>query len=209
MLYVSQLNSNTAIVTDTTDNIEERVSLSTLRKLNGILGVSDSGVRVFTNADCIAQDIATLKVMGCCLPYKLRGTKLAECVDKRIEKAVIPYGITDIGDDAFSGCTNLVSIQIPNTVRSIGERAFMGCCTLQSIHLPESLETIGRGAFAKCDNLLEVTIPKGVKELQPATFMDCTSLKRVWLPENATVCDEAFYGVDGADLCKYIPCSET
>ncbi|MBQ8965630.1 leucine-rich repeat domain-containing protein [Ruminococcus sp.] len=196
-LFVSKVYEDTAYVTDTADNTEERISFTTIRKLKGILGVSNNGVRVFTTEECIAQDIVTLKLMGYRLPYKLRGTKLADCVDKQIEHAVIPYGITTICDDAFSGCANLVSIQIPHTVRSIGDRAFMGCCALQSIRLPENVETIGRGAFAMCESLLEVTIPKGVRELKPATFMDCISLKRVVLPDSrAKICDGAFYGCD-------------
>ena len=44
--------------------------------------------------------------------------------------AVIPYGVTEIEDEAFSGCTGLTSIEIPDTVTSIGEGAFSGCDNL-------------------------------------------------------------------------------
>ena len=46
---------------------------------------------------------------------------------KKIKKIVIEDGVTSIGDDAFSGCSNLKSITIPNSVASIGRYAFSFC----------------------------------------------------------------------------------
>ena len=43
---------------------------------------------------------------------------------------IIPEGVTEIGDNAFKGCTSLESITIPKGVTSIGESAFDGCTSL-------------------------------------------------------------------------------
>ena len=40
---------------------------------------------------------------------------------------VIPNGVTSIGNDAFNGCSGLVSVTIPNSVTSIGNDAFYNC----------------------------------------------------------------------------------
>ena len=40
------------------------------------------------------------------------------------------YKVTSIGDHAFSWCTDLTEITIPESVTSIGDHAFSGCSSL-------------------------------------------------------------------------------
>ena len=58
------------------------------------------------------------------------------------------YTVTDIQSNAFSDCSGLTSIAIPNSVTRIGSGAFGGCSGLTSITIPNSVTTIGRGAFS-------------------------------------------------------------
>ena len=39
----------------------------------------------------------------------------------------IPNSVTEIGVEAFRGCTGLTSIVIPDSVKEIGRFAFRGC----------------------------------------------------------------------------------
>jgi hypothetical protein len=64
---------------------------------------------------------------------------------KDIAKVLLPYGITHIGNDAFSECLNLREITIPATVTTIGDQSFAGCRNLRNINcyplLPPYAET--------------------------------------------------------------------
>ena len=39
----------------------------------------------------------------------------------------VDYAVTSIGTSAFSSCSGLTSVTIPNSMTSIGENAFSGC----------------------------------------------------------------------------------
>ena len=51
-------------------------------------------------------------------------------------------GVTNIRSSAFSSCTSLTSIEIPNSVTSIGDYAFESCSPLTSIEIPNSVTSI-------------------------------------------------------------------
>lgn len=75
---------------------------------------------------------------------------------------IIPNNIINIGNGAFGGCTNLVSISIPNSVTSIGNDAFSDCTSLTSISIPDNVTSIGNGTFSGCYNLTSISIPSSV-----------------------------------------------
>lgn len=113
-------------------------------------------------------------------------------------KAIIKYGVTNIGNCAFCWCGNMVSVTIPNSVKSIGYRAFLDCHNLPSVIIPNSVESIDYQAFHSCSKLTYVVIPNSVKSIGYDAFYNCTNLKGVYIPESntesVTIGSEAFYG---------------
>lgn len=99
----------------------------------------------------------------------------------------IPYGVTTIGEDAFSHCKNLTHIEIPSTVTAIKGHTFSGCSSLASIKIPSTVSSIGKYAFYGCSSLTSIDIPEGVTELKYDLFSQCTGLKSVKIPDSVTL----------------------
>ena len=87
--------------------------------------------------------------------------------------------ITKIGDYAFSDCSSLTSITIPDTVNSIGDWAFYNCDSLTSITIPDTVNSIGDWAFYNCYSLTSITIPDGVTHIGDRAFCYCNNLTKV------------------------------
>lgn len=64
--------------------------------------------------------------------------------------------MTTIGGSAFSGCSTLASLTIPNSVKIIEGSAFYKCTSLTSIIIPASVKSIGSQAFRYCISLTDV-----------------------------------------------------
>ena len=75
-----------------------------------------------------------------------------------LTRVTIPNGVTTIGDSAFYNCSGLTSVTIPKSVTTIGNNTFLGCTGLTSIIIPNSVTTIGKNAFRGCNGLASVTI---------------------------------------------------
>ena len=96
----------------------------------------------------------------------------------------IPDSVTSIGSSAFSGCSGLISITIPNGVTSIGEYTFNGCRGLTSITIPDSVTSIGGYAFTGCRGLTSITIPGSVTSIGGMAFAACSGLTSITIPDS-------------------------
>lgn len=59
----------------------------------------------------------------------------------------VTYSVTSIGSEAFSYCSALDSIALPNSLTNIGKMAFFVCTSLTTMKFPENLTTIGESSF--------------------------------------------------------------
>ena len=110
----------------------------------------------------------------------------------------IPNSVTSIGDWAFYECISLTSIEIPNSVTSIGEKAFEYCTGLTSIEIPNSVTSIGDSAFSGCFGLTRIEIPNSVLSIGEYAFSDCSRLTSIEIPNSVmSIGDSAFSGCFG------------
>lgn len=122
------------------------------------------------------------------LAYELNAEKTAYTVTGIGEatdgKLVIPaeyneLPVTAIAVRAFSQCTSIISIEIPDSVTEIGSQAFYQCPNLQSAVLPAKLTDIGTYLFYECTSLKSVTVPVSVTTIGDKAFAFCLKLQTV------------------------------
>ena len=103
--------------------------------------------------------------------------------------------ITNIGNNAFQGCSSLTTVELPDSLTNIGQDAFDGCTSLTTVELPDSLTSIGNFAFWGCSSLTTVELPDSLTSIGNSAFDGCTSLTTVELPDSLTnIGNNAFQG---------------
>ena len=120
----------------------------------------------------------------CYVPGSL-GYVLSDNSTKYVSLDLSGSTFTSIGNVAFSNCTSLTSVTIPNSVASIGMAAFLNC-SLTSVTIGSGVTSIGQEAFSGCASLASVTIPNGVTSIEQDTFHSCASLASVTIPNSVT-----------------------
>ena len=101
-------------------------------------------------------------------------------------KTVVITGGKTIGNEVFSGCSGLTSIEISASVTSIGASAFYNCSSLTSIEIPNSVTSIGNEAFSGCSGLTSIEIPTSVTSIGASAFLSCYSLTNIEIPNSVT-----------------------
>ena len=120
------------------------------------------------------------------------------CYSNVIQFVDLPAGLTHIGVGAFSLCTQLTDIAIPDTVKSIGEQAFLNCQSLTAVSLPPHLTSISNSMLMNCVKLKEVSIPATVTSIGSEAFMNCEALTSLLIPEGVKrIGKDAFKGCEG------------
>ena len=124
---------------------------------------------------------------------------------------VIPDRDTEIGFNAFNGCTSLTDISIPDSITEIGSEAFENCPalnyneygnalylgnesnpyvvlakaknkTITECEINANCKIILAYAFREC-RIESLTIPAGVKYIGGGAFWKCNKLTTVTIPE--------------------------
>ena len=97
--------------------------------------------------------------------------------------------LTEIGDYAFYGSSNLTGIELPSSVESIGYSAFENCKGLEYMIIPYSITSIDEDAFRNCSSMTYLEIGSSVRYIDKTAFSFCSSLTNVSVAYGNTVYD--------------------
>ena len=118
------------------------------------------------------------------IPSTVKEIGIRAFTELSLTNVTIPNSVTNIGEQAFSGCHQLTNIIIPNSVTNIGMSAFFDCDGLTSVTIPNSVKTIGNYAFSYCA-LTSITLPEGIEEIGNYAFdMDSLVIETLTLPNS-------------------------
>ena len=142
-----------------------------------------------------------------------------------IHSAVISYGVASVCDNAFTGCSSLTNVSIPETIITVGNYAFSGCSALTRILLPASITSIGTDPFPQTTKVLcyqhsyaeswarehgyEVilvdggglqhilSLPQNLTHIASQAFLNLTAADAVRIPGTvSSIAEDAFEGAD-------------
>ena len=103
-------------------------------------------------------------------------------------KLVIPaqingMAVSMVNGFAFQGNRHIVSVTIEEGVRYVGREAFSECSNVAYIVLPESLTALEGYCFNDNRKVVEVVLPHGLQDVGMNPFASCQRLEKFILPE--------------------------
>lgn len=189
------------------------------------------GQYVYENFRIDQLIVGEVAAIGSCLtiPTQLNGIAI-NCIAKKafqyhtaIKKVILHKDITEIGESAFMGCSNLEEISIPNDHILIKSDAFKDTLILKqdTVYLNKTLSKVSpdyRGVFKikegttaiadnalkDCTGITEVIFSEGLLSIGKYAFSGCHSLKNVVLPESLEEMDHfAFADCTGLETVRF------
>lgn len=97
-----------------------------------------------------------------------------------LRELALPSSLRNIGYATFANCESLKTLDLSATgIKSIPESAFSYCTSMYRIALPEGLTEIGQFAFAECYSLVSIELSETLTEIMYNAFNGCLKLAEV------------------------------
>ncbi len=172
--------SGVSVMTQTTDSTGKAIlylknGTHTITASSDNYGANDAEIKINNK-----QNSLTIKLSGTsytpseCFEYTVNSNgkvSITGLKDKSLDVISIPptingKSVVDIRYYAFSNCTNLSSVTLPDSLETMMYGAFSGCSGLKKINIPKNVRSLGysdggeSGVFWNCKNLEEITVDK-------------------------------------------------
>ena len=128
-----------------------------------------------------------------------------------LRKIIIPYSVTLLKNNPFSGCERLeVENHSPNYIFDSGViynkylTSVIGCLNgteADELILPKTLTSINRNSFWNCKNIKKLMIPKSVVRIGYNPFAGCEKMMLYGNPTGYQIQDGIIFSRDKSALC--------
>lgn len=159
-----------------------------------IVSVNRGGILPDSLKSDTAWIYSTLKVKGPISPSDvdfIAKICRANEIFKTIDLSAV-YGLSKINWGSFQGCSNIVTIILPDDLDRIGDFAFANCPQLSGVKFPKKLTSIGSSAFLGCLSLTNIELPSSLILLCKDAFRECSNLKKIIFDGNFSIAQDAF-----------------
>lgn len=117
----------------------------------------------------------------------LKEIEMTAFADTGIKEIVLPASLTKIGREVFADCRNLTSVTFTDSnIKLLPTEAFEGCVNLTTVQLPSSLRAIGSYAF-KGTKIASLELPRKLFRLDDSAFCNMGYLTSLKLPSRISV----------------------
>ena len=154
----------------------------------------DHGDWVELDSSCVPRDTQGSVV----IPKRIGGKPVRAIAYKAftacssITEIVIPDGVLSIGDAAFQYCTKLEKLEIPSSVTNVGAYVINECERLGELTINAALPTFGYKAFAH-SGITNLVLASGITNINNYAFADSKNLKSVSIPQSVRrICKWSF-----------------
>ncbi len=173
-----------------------------LEEVNFLAGVCVWGDYAFTDCTALANVAYTSDIITYLGGGVLEGTAFFDAASNRTAEGALylgnillsvpqqTSGVFSVREGtrmlacrAFSDCTALTAVELPDSVTQMGAYAFYGCTSLVEIALPDAITRIECGTFADCTALERVDLPAALQVIEGYAFHSCAALNEIALPE--------------------------
>lgn len=197
--FVNQYFKDSFTLPSTVETIEPYAfaNCTAITKLTLPSGLKTLGGNAFAGCTGILETAVASGNTNYCaydgIIYSNDMSTLVMCPSGRVEKVVIPEGVSSIADYGFYMVDELQEYEFPSTLTTIGKQAFSQTYGLRSFTIPNSVTSIGEEAFY-ASGISSISIGTGLSTLPEALFCD-TKLTSVEIPGNVkTIGHECFAG---------------
>lgn len=111
----------------------------------------------------IANKLRIKKIILAAEMFKTVPCRLFEGCDA-FQEIVLPWGIQEIGEYAFSNCSALECISIPGSIKTIPTGVFDGCIALRAIELHSGIESVNITGWTDLPSLKSVVSAPTIKD---------------------------------------------